>query len=84
MFSPVVLAPALLGAFRSSSEPTAIKEKHRMPQTTETSDSREFQASIGDLRKLYGVDFAKGCADNEKIADRGAKAVLTHDGDPSP
>jgi hypothetical protein len=40
-----------------------------MPKTPETSDNREFQATIGDLRKLYGVDFAKGCADNEKIAD---------------
>ena len=40
-----------------------------MPETAETSDNRDLQATIGDLRKLYGVDFAKGCADNEKIAD---------------
>ena len=40
-----------------------------MPETAEASDNRDFQTTIGDLRKLYGVDFAKGCADNEKIAD---------------
>jgi hypothetical protein len=27
------------------------------------------QTTIGDLRKTYGSDFAKGCADNEKLVD---------------
>jgi hypothetical protein len=35
----------------------------------ETSDKKYQQTTIGDLRKLYGADFAKGCADNEKMAD---------------
>ncbi len=40
-----------------------------MPETAETSDKKYLQTTIGDLRKLYGADFAKGCADTEKIAD---------------
>jgi len=41
-----------------------------MPGTaSETSDKKYVQTTIGDLRKLYGVNFAKGCDDNEKIAD---------------
>ena len=45
-----------------------------MPQTVrnpnpEISERKSLQTTIGDLRKLYGADFAKGCADNEKIAD---------------
>jgi hypothetical protein len=27
------------------------------------------ETTIGDLRRLYGPEFARGCADNEKIAD---------------
>jgi hypothetical protein len=27
------------------------------------------ETTIGELRKAYGADFAKRCADNEKIAD---------------
>jgi hypothetical protein len=27
------------------------------------------ETTIGDLRKTYGADFAKGCADDEKIPD---------------
>jgi hypothetical protein len=41
-------------------------ERNRDPQT---SDKKYFETTIGDLRKLYGADFAKGCADNEKIVD---------------
>jgi hypothetical protein len=45
-----------------------------MPETApdsdnENSDKKYLQTTIGDLRKLYGADFAKGCADNEKIVD---------------
>ena len=32
--------------------------------------SKEYgETSIGELGKTYGADFAKGCADNEKITD---------------
>jgi hypothetical protein len=31
--------------------------------------TKYLQTTIGDLRKTYGADFAKGCADDEKIAD---------------
>jgi hypothetical protein len=34
---------------------------------TEAKKYRE--TTVGDLRKLCGADFAKGCADNEKITD---------------
>jgi hypothetical protein len=45
-----------------------------MPETarnpdSESSERKYLQTTIGDLRKLYGVDFAKGCEDDEKIAD---------------
>jgi hypothetical protein len=45
-----------------------------MPETArnpgpETSDKKCFQTTIGDLRKLYGPGFAKGCSDSEKITD---------------
>jgi hypothetical protein len=45
-----------------------------MPETapnphTENSERKFLQTTIGDLRKLYGGDFAKGCNDNDKIAD---------------
>jgi hypothetical protein len=48
-----------------------------MPETehkpsTDISDITErkyLQTTIGDLRKLYGVDFARGCADAAKITD---------------
>jgi hypothetical protein len=45
-----------------------------MPQTArnpdpEISERKYQQTTIGELRKLYGEDFAKGCADNEKITD---------------
>jgi hypothetical protein len=44
-----------------------------VPQTErngpETTGKKYFQTTIGDLRKLYGPGFAKGCKDNEKIAD---------------
>jgi hypothetical protein len=33
----------------------------------EISKKKYLETTIGDLRKLYGADFAKGCADNEKI-----------------
>jgi hypothetical protein len=36
---------------------------------TETRERKYLQATIGDLRKLYGANFAKGCAESEKIAD---------------
>jgi hypothetical protein len=45
-----------------------------MPETernsdTESSENKYLQTTIGDLRKVYGVDFAKGCSDGEKITD---------------
>jgi hypothetical protein len=36
---------------------------------TEISRRKYQQTTIGDLRKLYGVDFAKDCAEKEKVAD---------------
>jgi hypothetical protein len=36
---------------------------------TEVSDKKYCETTIGELRKTYGADFAKGCADNEKITD---------------
>jgi hypothetical protein len=52
----------------------AARRECRMPRTTrnpdpQTTDKRYLQTTIGDLRKLYGPDFAKGYADNEKIVD---------------
>ena len=45
-----------------------------MPETarhreTEISDKKFCETTIGELRRTYGVDFAKGCADHEKVAD---------------
>jgi hypothetical protein len=45
-----------------------------MPKTdrnsdTESNQTKYLQTTIGELRKVYGVDFAKGCDDSEKIAD---------------
>jgi hypothetical protein len=44
-----------------------------MPETernsdTESNQTKYLQTTIGELRKVYGVDFAKGCDDSEKIA----------------
>jgi hypothetical protein len=36
---------------------------------TEASEKKYCETTVGDSRKLYGADFAKGCEDNEKIAD---------------
>ena len=36
---------------------------------TEVSDKKVLRNHIGELRKTSGADFAKGRADNEKIAD---------------
>jgi hypothetical protein len=36
---------------------------------TEISDKKCSETTVGDLRKLYGPDFARGCEDHEKIAD---------------
>jgi hypothetical protein len=36
---------------------------------TETGHNKYQQTTIGDLRKLYGAGFAKGCKDDETIAD---------------
>jgi hypothetical protein len=45
-----------------------------MPETApnpdaESGERKYVQTTIGDLKKLYGMGFAKGCDDNEKIAD---------------
>jgi hypothetical protein len=45
-----------------------------MPETarhreTEISDKKFCETTIGELRRTYGADFAKGCADHEKVAD---------------
>ena len=36
---------------------------------TEMSKKKYCETPYGELRKTYGADFAKGCADNEKITD---------------
>jgi hypothetical protein len=36
---------------------------------TEIGDKKYFQTTIGELRRTYGADFAKGYADNEKLLD---------------
>jgi hypothetical protein len=36
---------------------------------TKMSSKKYCQTTIGELRRAYGADFAKGCADNEKMAD---------------
>jgi hypothetical protein len=36
---------------------------------TESDETKYLQTTIGDLRKVYGVDFAKGCCDGEKVTD---------------
>ena len=43
--------------------PTA---RHR---DTEISNKKDCETTIGEMRKTYGANFAKGCADNEKITD---------------
>src|SRR5437868_6483759 len=44
-----------------------------MPETERDRETdigkKYFETTIGDLRKTYGADFAKGCADDEKIPD---------------
>jgi hypothetical protein len=43
-----------------------------MPETAHNSNletSHRNETTIGDLRKLYGPNFAKGCANSEKIVD---------------
>jgi hypothetical protein len=42
------------------------RARHR---ETEASDKKYCETTIGELRKTYGADFAKGCADNEKLTD---------------
>jgi len=32
-------------------------------------EGKHSETTIGDLRKLYGQEFAKGCEDSEKMAD---------------
>jgi hypothetical protein len=36
---------------------------------TEISNKKYGETTIGELRKIYGADFAKGCADDEKLLD---------------
>jgi hypothetical protein len=36
---------------------------------TESNETKYLQTTIGDLRKVYGADFAKGFSDSEKITD---------------
>ncbi len=44
-----------------------------MPETERHHETiigkKYFETTIGDLRKIYGADFAKGCTDDEKIPD---------------
>ena len=35
----------------------------------EISHKKYGETTIGELRRTYGADFAKGCADNEKLLD---------------
>jgi hypothetical protein len=50
------------------------KEKMPMPKAaphpdSEISHKKHGETTIGELRKIYGADFAKGCADHEKLVD---------------
>jgi hypothetical protein len=59
---------------QSASDLVSAARRCPMPETvrhrdTETSNKKYCETTIGELRKTYGADFAKGCADNEKIAD---------------
>jgi hypothetical protein len=50
------------------------KEKMPMPKAaphldTEISHKKYGETTIGELRKIYGADFAEGCKDNEKLVD---------------
>jgi hypothetical protein len=38
-----------------------------MPEASQS--QKYYETLIGDLRKTYGADFAKGCADNEELSD---------------
>jgi hypothetical protein len=45
-----------------------------MPESARRSDGdirnkKYCETTVGELRKTYGADFAKGCADNEKMTD---------------
>jgi hypothetical protein len=45
-----------------------MPETARNPDTA-SNENKYLQTTIGDLRKVYGVDFAKGCSDSEKVTD---------------
>jgi hypothetical protein len=63
-FMPEQSAIGLVSAARRCPMPEAVPNPD-----TEVSDKKYCETTIGELRKTYGADFAKGCADNEKITD---------------
>jgi hypothetical protein len=59
---------------QSASDLVSAARRCPMPETarhrdTENSNKKYCEITIGELRKTYGADFAKGCGDNEKITD---------------
>jgi hypothetical protein len=46
--------------------PMTEAARHR---DTKMSNKKYCETTIGELRKIYGADFAQGCTDNEKITD---------------
>jgi hypothetical protein len=60
---------------------SAARRECPMPETArhpdmEMSTKKYCETTIGELRKTYGADFAKGCADNERIADCSASLSM--------
>ena len=48
---------------------TALRQKTERNRDSQTGNKKYFESTIGNLRKRYGADFAKGFADSEKLAD---------------
>src|SRR5437588_5493910 len=60
-----------LGPFlyvRNNSQWAALRRQKENAHAESPATSRHGDQP-GELRKIYGADFAEGCADNEKIAD---------------
>lgn len=70
--SPCAGAFFVVGTFRNLIR-LGGKERMPMPETERHRETdigkKYFETTIGQLRKTYGADFAKGCADNEKLTD---------------
>jgi hypothetical protein len=48
---------------------TAPNASPEISDITAISERKYLQTTIGDLRKLYGANFAKGCEDTVQITD---------------